>query len=131
MLCRRPDCCVSSLQEHFRHLEHVLNKIKNANMTLSLEKSNFLPLTLNLLGHILSLSGIYPDPDKLKANTTIPSSQNFKQLRRFLGMCEFFRRFVYNVFDLVAPLLVLLKKNQRWYWNEDLERTILNRMYSL
>lgn len=112
----------SSLNNHYYHLQYVLNSIQTANMTLSLDKSNLLPHTLKFLGHIINPSGIYPDPEKLKAITTIPSPQNVKQLRRFMGMCEFFRRFVYNFSGLIAPLLVLLKKHQGWFWNDDLEK---------
>ncbi|KFD59286.1 hypothetical protein M514_28535, partial [Trichuris suis] len=66
--------------------------------------------------HLIDSTGIRPDPAKTEAIATFPNPKSVRELRRFLGMSGYYRRFVANYADIAAPLYQLLKKNQKWLW---------------
>ena len=83
------------------------------------------------MGHIISAEGIAPDPDKVAAIVQFPTPKNVKELRRFLGMASFYRKFVEGFARVAGPLTRLLKKDILWVWQEKEEesfRALLSRL---
>lgn len=72
------------------------------------------------MGHIVSDEGIKVDPKKIMAVTEWPSPKSITSLRGFLGLTGYYRRFVRNYAQIVAPLTMLLKKDA-FKWNEEAE----------
>jgi hypothetical protein len=64
---------------------------------------------------------VAPDPDRIAAVLAYPPPRNQKQLRQFLGTCNFHHRFIVRYAEYTAPLVPLLKKGVRWKWTMDHE----------
>ena len=75
-----------TLDEHIEHLSAIFHKFRQANVTLNLDKCEFIKSSIQFLGHIISSSGIQPDPTKISSITKFPIPKNLKGLRAFLGL---------------------------------------------
>ena len=98
-------CCYSkNIQEHLSDLEQVFECLKIANLKVNIEKCSWFKTKIKYLGHYITPSGIHTDPDKTKAiqETPIPTTQ--KQLRSFLGCCNYFRKFINRYSQRARPL---------------------------
>jgi hypothetical protein len=105
-------------QQALDNLEKVLIRCKETNLSLSHEKSRMMLTEGIVLGHHISGTGIRVDPAKIDiiSQIKIPSSQ--KEVRIFLGHVGYYRRFIQNFTNLVAPLFKLLAKEVEFCWNE-------------
>lgn len=99
-----------SLQEHYDKLSKVFNRLQKSNLKIEPSKCHFLMKEVHYLGHTLTESGIRPDVSKLKAITDFPQPRNEKELKSFLGMFGYYRKFVPNFAKLTKPLTSQLKK---------------------
>ncbi|XP_055522647.1 uncharacterized protein K02A2.6-like [Wyeomyia smithii] len=79
--------------------------------------------SLDMLLRRLEDKGIRPDPEKLQVIASIPAQTNVSVLRSFLGAVNFYGRFVRNIHELRHPLDKLLKKDTKWQWNTDCQRS--------
>lgn len=93
-----------TLEQHETRLLHVLSRLKDYGLKLSLEKCCFFQTSVRYLGHIVSQRGVETDPDKLSALKTWPSPRNLKELRSFLGFAGYYRRFIKDFSKIVKPL---------------------------
>lgn len=93
-----------TLEEHETRLLHVLNRLKDYGLKLSLEKCKFFQTSVKYLGHIVSRDGVETDPQKIEALKTWPSPRNLKELRSFLGFAGYYRRFIQDFSKIVKPL---------------------------
>lgn len=100
----------SDLPTHFKFLRIVSQKLNEANLTINLQKSRFCFKSLKYLGYIVGEGTFSTDPDKVKAVSEFPIPNNRKQVRRFLGMTGWYRRFIPNYANLAASLTDSLKK---------------------
>lgn len=73
-------------QQHFQDIQAVLDKLKQAKLTVNMSKSHFFRQSLKFLGHMVSAAGVQVDPEKTKAVEEYPVPSNLKSLQRFLGM---------------------------------------------
>lgn len=105
-----------SITQHLGHINAVLERLKEANMTINLAKTQFCTTKIKFLGHILTPEGILPDPEKVECIRNFPAPQNIKELRGFLGLCNYYRRFANFYSNITKPLTELLKKNKKWCW---------------
>ncbi|XP_074035364.1 uncharacterized protein [Leptinotarsa decemlineata] len=78
------------------------------------------------LGYVISPNGVRPDPQRVQALGDYKRPTNRKELQKFLGFCQYDRMFAYGFADMVAPLTLLLKKEQPWYWGEHQENAFQN-----
>ena len=74
---------------------------------------------MRYLGFLVNESGLQIDPDKIEPILNYPVPRNLKEVRRFLGMAGWYRRFIPNYATVVSPLTCLQKKKQRWMWREE------------
>ena len=98
-------------QEHLKHLDHVLSLIDKAGLRLKGKKCLFCRKLLLYLGHVISARGLQPNPDKIRAISAFRFPTSVSELRRFLGMVGYYRRFVKNFAVLATPLTNLLKSS--------------------
>ena len=79
---------------------------------------------LNFLGHIISRNGVEVDPEKTKAMSEFPTPKSQTQVRRFLGMANYYRRFIKDYSKIATPLYALLKStcNKKLQWTEECEQ---------
>ncbi|XP_024955869.1 uncharacterized protein LOC112498643 [Citrus sinensis] len=99
------------VEEHFRHLEQLLWCLQFHQFFVKLSKCLFCQELIDYLGHIVSASDVRADPKKIKAMVRWPPPQTTKQLRGFLGLTGYYRRFIRGYASLVAPLTDLLCKD--------------------
>ena len=112
-----------SKEEHYHNLQLVFEKIKQHGLKVKLKKCHFLKESVKFLGHILTKDGLSTDPDKLKAIQEMPTPKCIKQLRSFLGLCNYYRRFFHNYSKYSNPLEKLCSStNKKLEWNEECAR---------
>jgi hypothetical protein len=100
-------------------LNVVLQKLQSANLKLNLEKCYFFETTINYLGYEINQEGIRPGKTKITAVTNFPTPKTIHELRQFLGLTSYFRKFIKNHALIVEPLSKLLRKNSSWKWSEE------------
>ncbi|EYC34079.1 hypothetical protein Y032_0001g233 [Ancylostoma ceylanicum] len=103
-------------EEHLADIDEVLTKIEQIGMELKASKCEFARKEIKSLGFILSKDGIKPNPEKTKAIDEYPTPKNPTDIKAFLGMCSFFRRFVHNFASIASPLTALTKKDTPFIW---------------
>ena len=109
-------------QTHLDHLSQVLERLRKANLTLKPEKCQFAKKSLTYLGHVITKDGVKVDPEKTKAVDTFPRPKNVKDVRSYLGMCNYYRRFVKNYAKIASPLNALLHKDTEFKWTEQCQK---------
>jgi hypothetical protein len=102
-----------SFNEHLRHIDIVMHKLTQAGFTVNAAKCQFCQTEITFLGHRITQTGVSADPARVEAILNYPPPRNQKQLRQFLGTCNFHHRFIVNYADYIAPLLPLMKKGIR------------------
>ena len=90
------------------------------------KKSEFFMQEIKYLGHIISKNGIRMDPDKLRVINEWPTPTNLHELRNFIGMCSYYRRFIEKFSVLTGPLHDLTKKKVQFKWTQ--KRTKLSKI---
>jgi len=98
----------TSLDDHITHLQQLLTILKDNGLLVNLEKCVFAQPTLSFLGHIVSSAGVSPQPSAIQAITDFPQPTNIKELQRFLGLLNFYRRFLPAAAAILRPLTDVL-----------------------
>ena len=104
--------------EHLEHIQAVFDRLRDAGLKLKMTKCEFLKQEVKYLGHVISASGVKPDPEKVKAIQMLAPPENAKDVRTLLGMCGFYRKFISNFAKIAKPLTELTKKNRPFIWTE-------------
>ena len=107
-----------TFEEHLLWLRHVLKRIADAGLTINREKSEFCRSEVKYLGVLVNRDGLRPDPDKIAPIVNYPAPKNLKQLRQFLGMASWYRKFLENFATIAEPLTSLTKKGVRYTWSD-------------
>ena len=103
----------TSVTEHHKHLTLVFQKLRSYNLTCKQSKCVFAVDTIDFCGHRISASGIRPFPEKLQTLRDWPVPRTVRQVRRFLGFCQFYAKFVPRFAHLAAPLQSLIRTGTR------------------
>ena len=74
--------------------------------------------SVKYLGHVMDAHGLHPMPDKVQAIQNAPQPENVSQLKSYLGLLSYYRKFIPNLSTLLTPLYALLKKGVPWSWQE-------------
>ena len=110
-----------TFEEHLQNLREVLHRLQAANLRINPEKCEFGRTELKYLGHVVTAQGVRTDPDKVQAILGMPPPTNLRELRRFLGMVSWYRRFITHFSDITTPLTKLLQKKRKWSWGPEEE----------
>ncbi|XP_064463517.1 uncharacterized protein K02A2.6-like [Ornithodoros turicata] len=103
-------------------LEEVLLKLQEHGLTIKEKKCQFFRSSVTYLGHQITSQGIFPTDTKTKAIVKAPEPCNKTELQAYLGLLNFYGRFLRNVSTVAAPLYELLKKDQPWRWTPACKR---------
>ncbi len=116
-LCHADDILLfgSTRKEHDARLVKVLNRLQQIDLTLN-EKCTFAVPQVRFLGHIVSAEGIQADPDKIKTLKDMPEPKNTADVKRFLGMVNYIRKFSPNIAELTGLIRDLIKAENDWVW---------------
>ncbi|GFW74863.1 retrovirus-related Pol polyprotein from transposon 17.6 [Trichonephila clavipes] len=120
-LCYLDDIIVFSetFEDHLIRLRLVLKCLQEAGIKLNSKKCLFAAQEVKILGHLVSSNGVRPDPDKIKAVRNFPTPKNIHDIRSFLGLCSYFRRFIKGFCYLAEPLQSLLKSGVEFHWGPE------------
>ena len=102
---------------HLEHLELVFQRLREADLKLKASKCNFFKKHIQYLGHLVSGEGIEPLPEKLEAVRKMPPPTTPKEVRQFLGLVGYYRKFVPKFADIARPLTNLTKLDVPYEWN--------------
>ncbi|KAK3882385.1 hypothetical protein Pcinc_013251 [Petrolisthes cinctipes] len=107
-----------TFEEELGRLEEVLQRLRDANLKLSPKKCLFFQHEVPFLGHIVGKDGVRTDPLKVTAVKEWPVPNSVAEVRSFVGLCTYYRRFVKGFASVAAPLHQLTRKGAHFQWNE-------------
>ena len=104
--------------EHLANLDEVLSRLEKAGMRLKQTKCKFLLPEVEYLGHKITKDGLKPSDSKLEAVSKAPVPKNVSELKAFLGLVNYFGKFLSYLSTTLAPLHKLLQKGTHFQWKE-------------
>lgn len=103
----------TTLEEHEKSLNKILSRLQEHNLKIQVDKCSFLKRDTEFLGHVLTVDGIKPNPEKIAAIQEIGIPRTEKQLKGFLGATGYYRKFVKDYSKVAYPMIKYLKKDNR------------------
>ena len=113
----------SGVEAHLEHLRKVFLRLREAKLKLKASKCSFFKKHIQYLGHLVSGDGIEPLPEKLEAVENMPPPKTPKEVRQFLGLVGYYRKFVPKFADIARPLTNLTKQDIKFEWSEKCQKT--------
>lgn len=113
----------TSFEEHLQHLKNVLNHLRTCGFIIQLDKCEFAKTSLTYLGHVISEKGLQPLPEKTNKIRNFPRPTCVKKIQSFLGFCKYYQKFIKNYAHLAKSLTSLLRKNVKFIWSEECEKS--------
>ena len=122
----------NSPEEHVHHVRKVLQRLLENKLFVKAEKCEFHVETVAFLGYIIGSGQVKPDPVKTQAVAQWPQPENLKQLQRFLGFANFYRRFIKNFSKVAEPLTRLTSSKVPFLWTQITEQAFqeLKRLFT-
>lgn len=108
-----------SMDEHDAKFKKLAERLRNANLTLQTDKCEFLRTEVRYLGHLISADGLKPDPKNIAAVREFKAPKTPKNVKEFLGLAGYYRRFIKNFAAIAKPLSDLTSKNVKFHWNSE------------
>lgn len=108
-----------TLESLYEHIQNVFNRLKEHGFNLKLKKCSFLKETTSCLGFTISPDGVSPDPYKISSIRFLPTPSTVREVRSFLGMCSYYRRFIPHFSEIAIPLINLTKKYAKFKWTDE------------
>ena len=115
-----------SFEEHLEHIQEVMKRLQKAGLKIKPNKCVFAAEEVKYLGHRVSANGIHCDHMKIAAVKKMPLPSNKKDLLTFLGLAQYYRRFIPNLARMSKPLYEMVKKNANFVYNKDRKQAFAN-----
>ncbi|PIK59683.1 hypothetical protein BSL78_03414 [Apostichopus japonicus] len=110
-----------NFEEHIAAIDDVFTRFKLAGLKLSPKKCFLFKQKVEFLGHVVSKDGVSTDPSKVAVVKNWPRPNCVRDVRGFVGLCSYYRKFVKNFTLIARPLHRLTEKGKRFLWNEECE----------
>ncbi|GBG68325.1 hypothetical protein CBR_g2869 [Chara braunii] len=107
---------------HAQHIEWTLGALRDAGFKIALEKSDFFLPEISFLGYVVTRGGLRPDSRKVAAVKEAPVPTSLTQVRAFLGLTWYYRRFIKGFAAIARPLTNLLRKEQPLHWDDEYDQ---------
>ena len=127
-------CCVVYLDDivvasptfsqHLDDLDEVFTRLADAGLSLKISKCHFCKASLRYLGYIVTQEGLSPDEDKVNAIKDFPRPRSVKQVKQFLGMSGYYRRFIQGYSTVAEPLIALTRDGTPFVWSDDCRQAL-------
>lgn len=111
--------------QHLQHLAEVFKRFRSAGLKLKPSKCHLACSSVTFLGHRVSSNGVEPDPANTEKVTNWPVPQSATQVRAFLGLCSYYRRFIQDFAHIADPLHRLTHKGVPFIWSNEAEEAFL------
>ena len=105
------------MEEHLENLREVLRRLLAAGFRLNLDKCEFFKPQVKYLGHIINKDGLSKDTEKIKAIVNLPSATDFTEVKAFIGMINFYMKFIPNLAEKLEPLYDM-QKEKNFVWSD-------------
>jgi len=115
-------CYSCNFQTHVQRLRDVFERLRKANLKLHPGKCCLFQRRVAFLGHVISEAGIEVQADKISTVRDWPTPHNLSEIRSFIGLCSYYRRFIDRFADLAAPLHELQRKGILFVWTVEQDR---------
>ena len=112
-----------SREDHEQHLRLILQKLREYKLYAKLKKCEFWLKEVAFLGHVVSSHGISVDPAKIEAIQSWEQPKSVTEVRSFLGLAGYYRRFVEGFSRIATPLTQLTRKDTKFGWSEECEKS--------
>ena len=112
-----------SVIEHETHLKLILQRLREKQLYAKFKKCEFWLGSITFLGHVITAEGIQVDPSKVAAVQEWKRPTNVGEIRSFLGLAGYYRRFVEGFSKIALPLTQLLRKENKFIWSEECEKS--------
>jgi hypothetical protein len=113
----------TNLELHNQKLKTIFDRLSDFNLKLQPEKCQFLRKEMGFLGHFVSQDGLQPEEAKVKAVNDFPTPKNARQIKSFLGLAGYYRKFIKNFATISEPLVKLLRKDLKFKWSDSCEKS--------
>ena len=110
-----------TFEEHLEKLEEVLQLLKETGLKIKPSKCHFAKREITFLGHIVNQKGILPDPEKIEKVKNFPRPKTVTEIRSFLGLASYYRKFMEGFSEIARPMNELTKKDVPFDWKEEQE----------
>lgn len=111
----------ASDEDHWKNVCRVLGRLQEAGLRLKLAKCEFMKERVEYLGHIITRNGLHPSPKNVEAVLLAPRPQDVKSLQSYLGLINFYRKFIPRLSAVLHPLNRLLVPDVPWTWTSSQE----------
>lgn len=109
------------MEEHLANLLAVFQKLSAAGFKLNFEKCAFFQEKIQYLGHVIDKNGLHKDNSKVSAILNAPQPKTQTQVKAFIGLVNYYAKFIPNLAKLLAPIYALLKKENKFIWSKECE----------
>lgn len=120
------DICLTAPTKrlHLARLAQVLSRLDEAGLRLQKDKCEFFKENVTYLGYVIDRNGLRTSRDKVKAILNAPEPTNITEVKRFLGVVNYYRNFIPNASSIMSPLHELLRAGARWEWGPRQRRAV-------
>ena len=109
--------------EHLKHLEEIFSRLERFGLKMKREKCDFFKKHIQYLGHLITKDGFTPLPEKLESIWNMPRPKSAKEVKQFLGLIGYYRKFVPRFSDLARSLTNLTRQDVEFTWTEKCEKS--------
>lgn len=113
-----------TFEGHLGALNELMGRLSDANIRLNGKKCDFALKSVRYLGHDVTPDGIKPDPTKVEAIQVFGTPRSITEARSFIGMCNFFRRYIRGFASIARPIHDTIKVNQPFVWTEEAQKAM-------
>jgi hypothetical protein len=118
-------------EEHEEHLRLVLQVLRENHLYANLSKCDFFQKQVHYLGHVISKEGVALDPDKIGSTMEWPTPKDVSDIRSFMGLAGYYRRFIKGFSNIGCPITALQKKGFKFVWTSKYEEIFWELKYLL
>ena len=125
VICYLDDILVSGRTEaeHLDNLKNVFRRLREHGIRVKNNKCSFMKSSVQYLGHRIDAQGLHATDDKIRTIKEVPVPKNIQELRSFLGLLNYYGRFISNLSSLIHPLNELLRRDAPWKWSKQCAST--------
>ena len=120
-----------AIENHDQRLITLLERCKSKGIKLNKEKCKFHLSEVSFMGHVISEEGLKPDPAKIQGVQEMPTPESKQDVKRLLGVVNYLQKFAPDLSEATAPMRELLKEENQFLWDEDVQGRSFKRVKQL